>query len=77
MDTYEKEIFTQVYGEKNVEFLENVENKIEEAMDRANEISRDNESAKTTKERRYLKSSFKDNELCQGANKWFKRIILD
>ena len=56
MDTYEKEVLTQVYGEDYVNFLENVENKIEEATLTAEKVFKDYKNAKTMEDRKYLEN---------------------
>ena len=76
MDTYEKEILTQVYGKEKFEFLQKVEGKINEALDKANEICKDIYNAKTTEDRKYLESLFLETmgsvkELKQSLNEFY------
>ena len=58
MDTHKKKILTQVYCEVYVKFLENIQNKIEEAKTTAGEVRKDYENAETIEERKYLENIF-------------------
>lgn len=77
MDTYEREVLTQVYCKKQVEFLEKVEGKINEALDKANEICKDIANAKTIEDREYLECIFLQTmtsvkELKESLNEFYQ-----